>query len=301
MARKTKQGFTLIELIVAMVVLSLAGLILAVCMRTAWKMKAQASLWQQDNAELSDQVAQNDPAAKPAKVNLLPVGNLALKLTTEAGRWFTVNGVNGVTVNFESMDWSALRQSGAQAQPVPTPAPDWLEFTAAPVNKPANDPILLPDSGNYTTGEAPLATADGAYLAVDQFELKSPHTNLMLTAEAVSLNGNITAEENSSITAAPASGGQPLLLYAGAACSVLVGGTPRAALATGWYAVPAGTDLLAAGQDDWNGWLLNQASFVDPVPLPGAEPEAAEKQRLAALTAELDKAYARLKLAGAIA
>ena len=46
MKPSAKKGFTIVELVAAMVVLTFAALILAVCMGTAWKLRAQAASWQ---------------------------------------------------------------------------------------------------------------------------------------------------------------------------------------------------------------------------------------------------------------
>lgn len=45
MKPSAKKGFTIVELVAAMVVLTFAALILAVCMGTAWKLRAQAASW----------------------------------------------------------------------------------------------------------------------------------------------------------------------------------------------------------------------------------------------------------------
>lgn len=68
MKPSAKKGFTIVELVAAMVVLTFAALILAVCMGTAWKLRAQAASWQASGAQLNSITAQK--LGSPAKLTL---------------------------------------------------------------------------------------------------------------------------------------------------------------------------------------------------------------------------------------
>ena len=125
MKPSAKKGFTIVELVAAMVVLTFAALILAVCMGTAWKLRAQAASWQASGAQLNSITAQK--LGSPAKLTLTS-GSSSLTAGPGShggagGYYRSLDGLASAWVYYpDTMDWSALNGSGLAPQPAPASA-----------------------------------------------------------------------------------------------------------------------------------------------------------------------------------
>lgn len=302
MNRTRKKGFTLVELVVAMVVLTFASLILAVCMQTAWKLRTEAVKWQNAGADLNVSAV----SGLGAKAKLTLTGGLANLTASDAvGRAFSLPaGLKVVSAYYPlTMDWSALRESGVQ--------PASASFSGS------TDPLALstpnPPSGGTGTGGSPtfaegnhVLQKDVPALSLTSLTLTETHTNLVIPQEFWYLSGDLSTSYGKggvpgTANVIPASGNnQPLLVYVAKNCNVyriereVSASAPAWVWTPGWYAVPAGTDLFSAelNADTAQKWRLDYTRYNLTGNDALTDPQRAELQ------AELDKAYARLILAG---
>lgn len=309
MKPSAKKGFTIVELVAAMVVLTFAALILTVCMGTAWKLRAQAAAWQASGAQLNSSAAQK--LGSPAKLTLTSGGGSSLTagpgISRGAGGYsLSLDGLTSAWVYYpDTMDWSALNESGLLPRPAPPPTQgDPLEL-AVPT-APADLANLSFSVSGGTEGEGYGPVLGAGSILVDQ------HVSVVLRQEFLYLaGGDISSVYKAggspgSLTAAPASGnGQPLLVYVAAELKVNCivsgeGGAHSWAWQPGWYAVPAGTDLFSAelSADTARAWRLDYQGVTregGAPPLGNGDLTADERS---ALVQRLDEAYARLVLAG---
>lgn len=309
MRPSTKKGFTIVELVAAMVVLTFAALILAVCMNTAWKLRAQAVSWQKDSALLGGNATQK--LGRPAALTL-EGGGRSFTAPESVGSYARVNDLLTAWLHYpHTLDWSDLNESGVSPQGLPPPeAGDPLTLPAP--EAPALQKLSFASSASTDGGAYDYGAALGvSELLVDQHVSVTLRQEFLYLAGGGSGQGDITSVYKKggapgSLTAAPKSGNdQPLLVYVAAPLTVsciLQGEGPAHAWVwePGWYAVPAGTDLFSNALDaeTARAWRLDYMSIARPG---GAQPsgnDALTRQERAELAERLDKAYARLVLAG---
>ncbi|WP_418665824.1 type II secretion system protein [Allofournierella sp.] len=305
--KQTKQGFTIVELVAAIVVLAFAALVLAVMMNTAWQLRAQAKAWQDQAAQLNPSTAQS--SGLPAGLTLNS-GSAALTASGSYSR--SAGGLLGVWVWYPlTMDWSALTQSKVAAQPLPASGAGDPLALAAPQPPAAALPGSFSASGS-TGGEGYAPAMAASAIGVDQ------HVSVVLRQEFLYLRGGEGGQGDissayekggspGSLTAAPASGSdQPLLVYVAGPLTVSSipkgEGSPAHAWTwqPGWYAVPAGADLFSASlnEAEVQNWRLDFSGILrrdGSRPVSNGDLTDAERAELAQ---RLDKAYARLVLAG---
>lgn len=312
MKPSAKKGFTIVDLVATMVVLTFAALILAVCMGTAWKLRAQAASWQASGAQLNSITAQK--LGSPAKLTLTS-GSSSLTAGPGShggagGYYRSLDGLASAWVYYpDTMDWSALNGSGLAPQPAPASAQgDPLELAVPTAPAGLADLSFSVSGGTEGEGYGPVLGAGS--IQVDR------HVSVVLRQEFLYLagggggKGDISSVYKAggspgSLTAAPASAnGQPLLVYVAAELHVNRiqegEGVLSWAWQPGWYAVPAGTDLFSAdlSADTARTWRLDYQGIAREGGNPPSGNGDLTADERSALVQRLDEAYARLVLAG---
>lgn len=291
-----------------MVVLAFAALVLAVMMSTAWKLRAQAKGWQDQAAQLNTSTAHN--MGDKASLTLRG-GGVTLSAAGSCSR--SAGGLLSVWVHYPStMDWSALTESKVAAKdPPPAAAGDPLAL-AAPQKPSAAFPSDSFSGSASTEGGAYAPAMAASAIKVDQHASVVLRQEFLYLAGGADGSGDISSAYEKggspgSLTVLPASGnGQPLLVYVAGPltvnCIVKEQGIDSSLRwEPGWYAVPAGTDLLDLGykSDIFNNWRLDYSGVLrENGSRPGSNADLTAAER-AALAQRLDEAYARLVLAGA--
>lgn len=280
---KRKPGFTIVEIVVAMVLLGIAGVLLATTVRTAGLVRVQAQSWQDADEALGQTLA--DAAAKESAASKKTVR------LTGGGKTLTADGVTdsdigAVWANVPALEDVLFRHSGALAQVPPAPlAAKPLEEPPAPAETAQKtilkDAAYFDAAGGFTQ---PPALTDGVYQgqtgalaavgvsSVSQTCAASwlgavtlaQGSNLVLGEEVLVLSGDITATSLadeaavSSLWLLPQSGhGQAALVYVAKEDGVKITwnytdadnntGSQAVLLPKGWYAVGPTAKEQAAG------------------------------------------------------
>lgn len=160
---KRKPGFTIVEIVVAMVLLAIAGVLLATTVRTAGLVRLQAQSWQDADEALGQTLA--DAAAKESAASKKTVR------LTGGGKTLTADGVTdsdigAVWVEVPALEDSLFQPSEAQVQDPPgVVAPKNLTPPEAAPTETEQKTILM-DAGyfNATSGFTQHeALTDGVY------------------------------------------------------------------------------------------------------------------------------------------
>ena len=275
---KRKAGFTVVEIVVAMVLLGIAGVLLATTVRTAGLVRVQAQSWQ--NADealgqtLADAAAKENPASK--KVTLKSGSK------TWQAKGVTDSDIGAVWVEVPALEDALFQPSGAQAQwPVPVLQEKSLEAPPDPAES-AQKTVL--SDGAYFDGsgfQQPTAAPDTVYQGQGRLTAigvssvsqtcaaswlgtisLSKGSNLVLGEEVLVLSGDITATSLadeaavSSLWLLPQSGhGQAALVYAAKDVSITwsytdadnAAGSQTVTIPKGWYEVGPTEEEREAG------------------------------------------------------
>lgn len=301
MKQCSKKGFTIVELVAAMVVLAFAALVLTVMMGAAWRLRTEAGSWQNSNAQLGSYSAQR--AGYPATLTLR--GGKTLTTPDGVGSYMAVEGLVTAWAYYpKTMDWSTLTESGAGAQARPAAGAGDPLALAAP-SEPTLQKLSFSSSASTDAGAYNYGAAVGvSELLVDQ------HASVVLRQEFLYLAGDVSSAyaqggAPGSLTAAPKSGnGQPLLVYVANPLKVSrivkEQGETFWIWQPGWYAVPAGTDLFSStlGEAEAQTWRLDYTGITRADGSHPASNSDLRPSERSELEEKLDKAYARLVLAG---
>lgn len=278
---KRKQGFTIVEIVVAMVLLGIAGVLLATSVRTAGLLRVQAQSWQNADEALGQTLA--DAAAKESGTPKTVTLTDGTKTLTASG--VTDSDIGAVWVNVPSLEDSLFRFSQVLAQEPPDPLAE--PQMQAPADKPTKSDEIqtLMDANYFENGafsnsllnpppkvalgcmdtplranrpEASVSQKTAGCWLRDGASL-SNSASLVFTEEFLYLGGNIILESQGDAPApamlvSPASGhGQPALVYVAPEnginitwTKIVEGAEPAVETVNwpqGWYAVPANTDL----------------------------------------------------------
>lgn len=302
----TKNGFTVVEIITAMVVIALSGLLLSVCTLSAYRLQAEASFWQKDAALLMESLALNteaDTNVVKEKVSLVLDGAKTIAPNESDYSAFSYTATVDSMVNAQNklVAVYAFFEKTVDAN-------DLLLSEVAPLNAPAPgavDPFYLGTPGPdicpplEIEGAGNKDTLQKAVLYAGGITLKPSANAPVVESEFLYLNGDITIEKPGygtiSLTLAPHSGNdQPLLLYLPKPVSIInaaAEGSSTPLGPAGWYALPPGTNLLTLTTNTLRDYALSPLRYGKTA---GDELSAEQQQALSAL---LDAAHARLVLA----
>lgn len=278
---KRKQGFTIVEIVVAMVLLGIAGVLLATSVRTAGLLRVQAQSWQNADEALGQTLA--GAAAKEGGTPKTVTLTDGTKTLTAPG--VTDSDIGAVWVNVPSLEDALFQHSGAQAQALPG-EPAKKELTPPEAPEGSTKKQLLQDVAYFNNGfTQPAPVEDGGIYqgqigtlnavgvnSVSQSAAASwlggialsQGSNLVLGEEVVVLSGDITATslpedaEAGSLWLLPQSGhDQPALVYVAKEGGVNITwnytdtegntGSQQINFPQGWYAVGPTEEERAAG------------------------------------------------------
>lgn len=286
-----KQGFTLIEFVVGLTVLSLGALILATFIRASLNLQLASKEERDANAQVNQSL--ND-------ASLSNIDSVVIFTTTD--------GASLLPAEYRISGKVAKADSLIHTQFLLSIQPYWignnlLHLYNEPKEKPqqaVSDPLCLSPLNLSNLSSTTLSndltfneTDAWIWLSGGEYTTKS---TLVLSQEVVILSndsGNLTIGSGSHIIFNPKSNDsanqQPTLLYA--INDITIAFSDRSAtLSKGWYAIPPSYDLqdLINNQSSWRLDYMRYSTDITSL----------TQEQSKTLANELDQAYARVCLAG---